>query len=59
MSEEAMTHVTSAHVQPAAPLTNLHQQGGAILLCRNSLVAIGLKHLLQGTAFAITDTASD
>jgi two-component system nitrate/nitrite response regulator NarL len=59
MSKEIMTHVTSADAQPAAPTTNIHPQGETILLCRNSLVAIGLKHLLQGTCFAITDTVSD
>ena len=59
MSKEIMTHVTSQYAQPVAPVVNLHPQGETILLCRNSLVAIGLKHLLQGTSFAITDTVSD
>jgi len=30
-----------------------------ILLCKNSLVSMGIKHLLEGTCFALTGTASD
>jgi two-component system nitrate/nitrite response regulator NarL len=30
-----------------------------VLLCKNSLVSIGLKHLPEGTCFALTSTAAD
>ena len=30
-----------------------------ILLCRNSLVGMGIKHLLEGTCFALAGTAAD
>jgi two-component system nitrate/nitrite response regulator NarL len=30
-----------------------------IILCKNSLVSMGIKHLLEGTCFALTGTASD
>ncbi len=30
-----------------------------VLLCKNSLVSIGLKHLPDGTCFALTGTAAD
>jgi two-component system, NarL family, nitrate/nitrite response regulator NarL len=59
MSKEAMMHVIRQDAQPADPTVNIHRQGETILLCRNSLVAIGLKHLLQGTCFSITDTVAD
>ena len=35
------------------------QRPGTVLLCRNSLISIGLKHLLEGTCFSITNSASD
>ena len=35
------------------------QKSGTVLLCRNSLISIGLKHLLEGTCFSITNSASD
>ena len=57
MSEEANKSVIGEHDQPAASVKGFVAQ--TILLCRNSLVSIGLKHLLEGTRFAIAGTASD
>ena len=57
MSEEANKSVIGEHDQPAALIKGFVAQ--TILLCRNSLVSIGLKHLLEGTRFAIAGTASD
>ena len=57
MSEEANKSVSCDHDQPAASAKGFVAQ--TILLCRNSLVSIGLKHLLEGTRFAIAGTASD
>ena len=59
MSEDATKHVICEHDQPAASIKGSGARTEAILLCRNSLVSIGLKHLLEGTCFAITSTASD
>lgn len=57
MSEEANKSVIGEHDQAAASVKGFVAQ--TILLCRNSLVSIGLKHLLEGTRFAIAGTASD
>ena len=57
MSEETTKQVICEHDQPAASVKGFVAQ--TILLCRNSLVSIGLKHLLEGTRFAIAGTASD
>jgi two-component system nitrate/nitrite response regulator NarL len=38
---------------------NNFQKSGTVLLCRNSLISLGLKHLLEGTCFSITNSASD
>ena len=57
MSEDATKYVICEHDQPAASIKGSVAQ--TILLCRNSLVSIGLKHLLEGTRFAIAGTASD
>jgi two-component system nitrate/nitrite response regulator NarL len=38
---------------------NKSQRKAIVLLCRNALVSIGLKHLLEGTCFFITDSESD
>ena len=59
MSEDATKHVICEHDQPAALIKESGARTETILLCRNSLVSIGLKHLLEGTRFAITSTASD
>ena len=57
MSEDATKYVICEHDQPAASIKGSVAQ--TILLCRNSFVSIGLKHLLKGTRFAIASTASD
>src|SRR4028119_145021 len=57
MSEDATKYVICEHDQPAASIKGSVAQ--TILLCRNSFVSIGLKHLLEGTCFAIAGTASD
>ena len=42
-----------------ASAQNNSQRSETVLLCRNSLISIGLKHLLEGTCFSITSSASD
>ncbi len=59
MSEETTKHVICEHDQPAASIRGSVPSTETTLLCRNSLVSIGLKHLLEGTCFSITSIASD
>src|SRR5918995_2461923 len=59
MSEETTKHVICEHDQPAASIRGSVSSTETTLLCRNSLVSIGLKHLLEGTCFSITSIASD
>jgi two-component system nitrate/nitrite response regulator NarL len=59
MSEEAIKYVTNENAHNVSMMPLQSHRPETILLCRNSLVAIGLKHLLEGTCFAITGTASD
>ena len=59
MSEEASKYVICEHDQPAVSIKGSVARTETILLCRNSLVSIGLKHLLEGTRFAIASTASN
>ena len=35
------------------------QKSETVLLCRNALISIGLRHLLEGTCFSVTGFASD
>jgi two-component system, NarL family, nitrate/nitrite response regulator NarL len=59
MSEETIKHVASGHAPSIISILSPQRRGETILLCRNSLVAIGLKHLLEGTGFAVSATATD
>jgi DNA-binding NarL/FixJ family response regulator len=54
--EFALIGSSNAHivVSPSIP-TNIVV---TVLLCDNSLLRVGLKHLLSGTCFAVSDTAS-
>jgi two-component system, NarL family, nitrate/nitrite response regulator NarL len=59
MSEESIKHVGGGHAHSVISITSPYRRGETILLCRNALVTIGLKHLLEGTSFAVTGTAAD
>jgi two-component system, NarL family, nitrate/nitrite response regulator NarL len=59
MAEETIKHVASGHAPSVISILSPQRRGETILLCRNSLVTIGLKHLLEGTGFAVTATATD
>ena len=59
MSQESNKHVDGGHAQSVISITSPYRRGETILLCRNALVTIGLKHLLEGTGFAVTGTAAD
>jgi two-component system nitrate/nitrite response regulator NarL len=56
---EANKNLTSAHDQNVSIIQNNSSRLETILVCRNSLISIGLKHLLDGTRFAVTGTAAD
>ena len=58
MSEAFKYHV-SEHAGNVSVTPSIPVRSETVLLCRNSLVSIGLKHLLQGTSFFITSSASD
>ena len=58
MSEDTTKYVICEHDQPAS-IKGSVARTETVLLCRNSLVSIGLTHLLEGTCFAIASTASD
>ncbi len=58
MSEE----IKDAATEKARSVSLVHSntpRTETILLCRSSLVSMGIKHLLEGTCFALTGTASD
>jgi two-component system nitrate/nitrite response regulator NarL len=52
---DAIKYNISGHAQDVS----ISRQAETILLCKNSLMSIGLKHLLNDTAFTITGTACD
>jgi two-component system, NarL family, nitrate/nitrite response regulator NarL len=56
---EAIYDVVGGHVDAVGLAHANSQQPETVLLCRNSLVSIGLKYLLEGTCFSITNSASD
>jgi two-component system, NarL family, nitrate/nitrite response regulator NarL len=58
MSETFKYHV-SEYAGTVGVTHNGSGRSETILLCRNSLVSIGLKHLLEGTCSSITSSASD
>jgi two-component system nitrate/nitrite response regulator NarL len=47
------------HAENASLTPVNSQKTETILLCRNALISIGLKHLLEGTCFSVTGLASD
>ena len=59
MTEESIKHVASGQAPSVLSIVSPARRGETILLCRNSLVTIGLKHLLEGTGFSVTGTAAD
>ncbi len=56
---EAFEYQISGQEEVFSSVQNKPQRSGTVLLCRNSLISIGLKHLLEGTCFSITNSASD
>jgi two-component system nitrate/nitrite response regulator NarL len=56
---EAIYDVMGGHVEAVSGAQDHVQQSETVLLCRNSLVSIGLKYLLEDTCFSITNSASD
>jgi two-component system, NarL family, nitrate/nitrite response regulator NarL len=58
MSEE-IKDAANGKVRSVSIVHSIAPQAETILLCRNSLVSMGIKHLLEGTCFALAGTASD
>jgi two-component system, NarL family, nitrate/nitrite response regulator NarL len=58
MSEEIKVAATEK-VRSVSLVDGNTPRAETILLCRNSLVSMGIKHLLEGTCFALTSTAAD
>jgi two-component system, NarL family, nitrate/nitrite response regulator NarL len=56
---EAFQYPISEHAEHMSVARSSSQQAETILLCKNSLISIGFKYLLDGTRFAITSTAAD
>src|SRR5215218_3251402 len=51
--------ITGEHVDIPSNFQDQPRGNEVALLCRNALVSIGLKYLLEGTCFPITHSASD
>ena len=47
------------HAEDVSVISSNLQKSETVLLCRNALVSIGLKHLLEGTCFSIAVSAAD
>ena len=56
---EAFHYAISEHAELMSVDRSSSPQTETILLCKNSLISIGFKYLLDGTRFAITSTAAD
>ena len=56
---EAIYDVVGGRAEAVSVAQGHAQQSETVLLCRSSLVSIGLKHLLTGTGFSIANSASD
>jgi len=56
---EAVYDAVSGQAEVISVAQGHAQQSETVLLCRNSLVSIGLKYLLEDTCFAVTNSASD
>ena len=56
---DALEYIVNKHAEGASLSSSNLQKSETVLLCRNALVSIGLKHLLEGTCFSITVSAAD
>jgi len=56
---ETSKYVTNEHTRSISVIHSNSLQTETILLSKNSLISIGIKHLLDGTRFTITGTACD
>ena len=59
MAVEAFNTVSGGYAQSVDTEFGSQGQAQTFLLCRNSLIGIGLKHLLDGSCFAIVGVAAD
>ncbi len=56
---EAFHYALGEHAEHMSVDRSSSPQAETILLCKNSLISIGFKYLLDGTRFAISTTAAD
>jgi two-component system nitrate/nitrite response regulator NarL len=56
---DAFKYIVGDHAENVSMTSVNAQMSETVLLCRNALISIGLRHLLEGTCFAITNSASD
>jgi two-component system nitrate/nitrite response regulator NarL len=59
MSEEVIKYIVSGNLQSFSTATKADHRSATFLLCRNSLISIGLTHLLADTKFAVAGVAPD
>jgi two-component system, NarL family, nitrate/nitrite response regulator NarL len=56
---DSIKYVVGWNAENVSVIPSSSQEMETALLCKNSLISIGLKHLLAGTQFSITNAASD
>lgn len=59
MADEVIDYTMIGQNQVASPLSDSRQRVGATLLSNNSLLTIGLRHLLEDSGFTISGIATD
>jgi two-component system nitrate/nitrite response regulator NarL len=56
---DSFKYISGDHAENVCMTPVNAQNSETVLLCRNALISIGLKHLLEGTGFSVTGSASD
>jgi two-component system nitrate/nitrite response regulator NarL len=59
LMSEQFKYASNGNAQSISVPQSNSPETETILLCRNSLISIGFKYLLDGTRFAVTSTAAD
>jgi two-component system nitrate/nitrite response regulator NarL len=56
---DTLKYIVGDHADNVSMTPANAQKSEIVLLCRNALISIGLRHLLEGTCFSVTGFASD
>jgi two-component system nitrate/nitrite response regulator NarL len=56
---DSFKYIIGEEAENGSVVSSRSQEAETALLCKNSLISIGLKHLLAGTRFSITSSAAD